>query len=120
MNFFQRWGYPANIPLTSKTENTNSSSIKNTHRYVDHFMLTVYSNRQMQYELDNSTRYFPNIKALTLRFEHPVSCSLFRAYIEKTINLSSIKKLVLSDKCHSVATFYELVSCKYIHNNCMK
>jgi len=68
----------------------------------------------MRYDLDKSSNYFASIDTLTVRFEQNVSSVLFGFYIEKLINLDYIKHLVLNDKCHSIATFYELVLRKII------
>ena len=86
----------------------------NTYRYVNRLLLTVYSSKQIKSELDKSLRYFSNIDTLTVRFERNVSSSLFGSYINKIINLNCIKHLVLNDKCHSIATLYELALRKFI------
>jgi hypothetical protein len=88
--------------------------IDNTYRHVNRLLLTVYSSKQIKSELDKSARYFPNIDTLTVRFDKNVSGALFGLYIEKTINLNCIKHLALNDKCHSIATLYELASRKFI------
>ncbi|CAF3838134.1 unnamed protein product [Rotaria sordida] len=106
--FSNQWGNPIDIVLTS-TNNTYSSFIKNTYEYVNRLLLTIYSNKQMRYELDKFSRYFPNIDTLTIRFEQHVSSALFRIYIQKIINLSHIKHLALNGKCHTVIILYELV-----------
>ena len=67
----------------------------------------------MRYELNNFSRYFPNIDTLNVRFEQHVSSALFRLYVEKVINLNSIKHLTLSGKCHSIVTLYEFVLRKF-------
>jgi hypothetical protein len=81
---------------------------------VNRLLLTIYNNKQMRYDLDKSSRYFPYIDTLTVRFEQNVSSALFGLYIEKIVNLNYIKHLALNDKCHSISTFYELVLRKFI------
>ncbi|CAF3689916.1 unnamed protein product [Adineta steineri] len=103
-----RWGYP--IDTVHSLKNTKYSSItENTYQYVNRLLLTVYNNKQMKYELDKSSRYFPNIDTLTVRFEQSISSALFGLYINKIINLSYIKHLALNDKFHNMSTLYELV-----------
>jgi hypothetical protein len=88
--------------------------IENPYRYVNRLLLTIYSTKQIRYDLDKSSHYFPSIDTLTIRFEQNVSSALFGLYIEKFINLSHIKHVALNDKCHSIATFYELVLRKFL------
>ena len=90
------------------------SSVENIYRYVNRLLLTIYNNKQMRSEFDKSSRFFPNIDTLTVRFDQNVSSALFGLYIDKTINLNNVKHLALNDKCHSVATLYELVLRKFI------
>jgi hypothetical protein len=85
-----------------------------TYRYVNRLLLTVYNNKQIRYELDKSSRYFPNIDTLTIQFEQNVSSALFGLYLGKIINLNYVKHLALNDKCHTIATLYELVLRKFM------
>ena len=67
----------------------------------------------MRSDFERSTRYFPAIEILTLRFEQSVSSDLLGLYINKLINLSSIKHLVLNDRCHTMSTLAELLKRKF-------
>ncbi|CAF2874563.1 unnamed protein product [Rotaria sp. Silwood2] len=107
--FSNQWGNPIDIVLPS-TNPTYPSFIKNTYGNVSRLLLTIYNNKQLGYELDKLSRYFPSIDTLTIRFEQHVSSALFAKYIQKIINLSHIKHLALNGKCHNVITLNELVS----------
>ncbi|CAF4483309.1 unnamed protein product [Rotaria socialis] len=109
--FSNQWGHSIDIVSTSKDNINSSLVIENTYEHVSRLLLTVYDNKQMRYELDKISRYFPNVDTLTVRFEQHASSALFRLYIEKIINLDHIKHLVLDGKCHTMATLYELILC---------
>jgi hypothetical protein len=105
-----RWGNPIDMIFPNK----HSSMMENPYRYVHRLLLTIYNNKQMRYDLDKSSRYFPSIETLTIRFEQSVSSVLFGLYMEKILNLNYVKHVVLNDKCHTIPTVYELVSRKCI------
>ncbi|CAF1268055.1 unnamed protein product [Adineta ricciae] len=106
--FSNQWGYP--IETVFSSSNTNDSlPIANIYRNVNHLVLTVYNNKHMKNELSNSPHVFLTLETLTLQFEHSVSSVLFGHFATKIMNLNSIKHLILNDRCHTVATFSELV-----------
>ncbi len=88
--------------------------MKNPYQRVHRLLLTIYNNKQMRYELEKTSRYFPAIETLTVRLEQSVSSALFGLYMEKILDLNYVKHLTLYDKCHTVSTVYELVSRKFI------
>lgn len=98
-----RWGYPIEL---NRSHNFIS---KNAYRNVNRLLLTIYNNKQMQIDLEKSSRYFPSIETLTIRFEQSVSSYLMGLYINQLMNVNSIKHLVLNERGHTISTLAELL-----------
>ena len=106
--FSFRWGHPIEI------NHSNHSLIpRSAYVNVNRLLLTIYNNKQMRIDLEKSSRYFPSIETLTIRFEQSPSSSLMGLYVNKLINVNSIKHLVLTDRGHTISTLAELLQRKF-------
>jgi len=74
------------------------SSIGKRYSFVRDLRLIIMNDEQMMLDVNKMSRYFKKIQKLSLRFEQYVSPVVFENFMEKTVNLYSIKYLKLHDE----------------------